>query len=323
MMAQEYKRRGGDYKTDKSEKDESQKNLSNWTDEEWQTKDGSANAKKEDGTQQRYLPKKAWENLSEEEKKQTDDKKQAESKEGKQYVANTDKAKESRKKSQKGSKDGEEDIEESDQEETQEQETERQDSGVEKEDDEESEDEEYSYDENEDEEDDENAGNKENGKSKTRGRAGQKRKSEQTDEQTSKKQKHDSGNAKTVGSKHMPADEPAPRGSNDRLPKKGEQITWKAMPGYVEGEVMEILHKDKTVDGKSVKASEDDPKIVLKSKSSGKVSPTITPDNRPVECVLLTGNHYRSVSTNRVRASMIDSLDMKWQIGFSAEVTLS
>jgi len=43
------------------------------------------------------------------------------------------------------------------------------------------------------------------------------------------------------------------------------------MPGYVEGKVQEVLTKGKTVDGKSVKASESDPKIVLKSNSSGKI----------------------------------------------------
>ena len=43
------------------------------------------------------------------------------------------------------------------------------------------------------------------------------------------------------------------------------------MPGYVDGKVQEILTKSKTVDGKSVKASKNDPKIVLKSSSSGKI----------------------------------------------------
>lgn len=107
-MASEYKKRGGDYTTEKSQKDESQQNLSNWGDEEWQTKEGSGHAKKEDGTEKRYLPKKAWERMSEMEKDETDRKKQEESKEGKQYVANTGKAKESRKKASKGKGDREE-----------------------------------------------------------------------------------------------------------------------------------------------------------------------------------------------------------------------
>lgn len=57
-MASEYKKRGGDYNTDRKDQDESQKNLSKWTDEEWQTKEGSGKAKQEDGTEKRYLPKK-------------------------------------------------------------------------------------------------------------------------------------------------------------------------------------------------------------------------------------------------------------------------
>ena len=89
MMAQEYKKEMQDrgeepYKTDKSEKSESQKNLTNWTKEEWQTSDGSANAKQEDGSMKRYLPKKAWENMTEEEKKETEDRKAEGDKEGKQ-----------------------------------------------------------------------------------------------------------------------------------------------------------------------------------------------------------------------------------------------
>lgn len=38
MMAAEYKKRGGGYTTDKKDKDESQQNLTNWGEEEWQTK---------------------------------------------------------------------------------------------------------------------------------------------------------------------------------------------------------------------------------------------------------------------------------------------
>lgn len=51
--------------------------------------------------------------------------------------------------------------------------------------------------------------------------------------------------------------EPGPRGSADRLPKKGQKITWKAMPGFVDGTVTEVLTSGKSVDGKSVKASKE------------------------------------------------------------------
>lgn len=50
MMASEYKKRGGSYNTDKDDKDESQKNLEKWGEEEWQTKEGSGEAKQEDGS---------------------------------------------------------------------------------------------------------------------------------------------------------------------------------------------------------------------------------------------------------------------------------
>lgn len=107
-------------------------------------------------------------------------------------------------------------------------------------------------------------------------KAGQKRKADgkQSNGTSEKKQKDNSGEAKsngTIGSKHMDATEPGKQGSNDRLPKEGQQVHWKAMPGYVDGEVVEILKKGKTVDGKSVKASPSDVKIVLKSNKSGKI----------------------------------------------------
>ena len=97
MMAKEYKKRGGEYNQPKSDKDESQQNLTNWGDEEWQTKDGSGEAKQKDDTRKRYLPKKVWEEMDEKEKEETDEKKQEESKEGKQFVANTGRARRARK----------------------------------------------------------------------------------------------------------------------------------------------------------------------------------------------------------------------------------
>tara|TARA_R100001015_G_C4503211_1_gene77118 strand:+ start:250 stop:453 length:204 start_codon:yes stop_codon:yes gene_type:complete len=45
-----------------------------------------------DGTTKRYLPKKAWASLSKEEREKTDQKKRAGSRKGKQFVANTKKA---------------------------------------------------------------------------------------------------------------------------------------------------------------------------------------------------------------------------------------
>jgi hypothetical protein len=285
LMASEYKKRGGDYK---GEKDESQKNLQKWGDEDWQTKDGSGNAKKEDGTQQRYLPKKAWENMSEKEKEETDAKKQEGSKKGKQFVPNTDKAKSSRKKASK--KDAEDDRDEDDDDQKNGDDDDEE-GGDDNEDDEDEDD--YQEDDDNDDDAEEDGGDDEEEEEEEEDdddddqKSSPKKRKAAPPKGDSKKQKKDSDDSskKTIGSKHMPADEPAPRGSNDRLPKKGQKITWKAMPGYVDGEVVEVLHKGKTVDGKSVKASEDDPKLVLKSKSSGKVSvvvivPCLSPNSK-------------------------------------------
>lgn len=74
-----------------------------------------------------------------------------------------------------------------------------------------------------------------------------------------------------VGSKHDDPRDPETQGSAERLPEVGQQVEWKALPGFVDGEVVEILREDKEVDGKNVKASEDDPRLVLKSNKSGKI----------------------------------------------------
>ncbi|KGO67456.1 hypothetical protein PITC_009070 [Penicillium italicum] len=97
MMASEYKRRGGSYNTTKEEgQTESQKHLDTWTKEKWQTKEGSGTARQGNDSRKRYLPKKAWEKLCEEEKEQTEEKKIEESQGGKQFVGNTKEAKEAR-----------------------------------------------------------------------------------------------------------------------------------------------------------------------------------------------------------------------------------
>jgi hypothetical protein len=47
----------------------------------------------QEGYTKRYLPESAWSSLSKEERQQTDQKKRAASREGKQFVSNTDAAK--------------------------------------------------------------------------------------------------------------------------------------------------------------------------------------------------------------------------------------
>lgn len=82
LLAHEYKRHGGAYV---GGKDRRGKHLEQWTRQEWQTRQGSGRA--DTGKRmKRYLPRRAWELLSEEERKSTDRRKRA----GKeQYVANT------------------------------------------------------------------------------------------------------------------------------------------------------------------------------------------------------------------------------------------
>lgn len=69
LLVQEYEKRGGGYKKDK--KDEAAKSLEEWTDQNWQTRDGSADAAGGDGMD-RYLPENAWALLTEADQKEAD-----------------------------------------------------------------------------------------------------------------------------------------------------------------------------------------------------------------------------------------------------------
>ena len=88
MLVQEYERRGGGYLSDR--KDEDARSLERWTAEQWQTAAGSAYASEDGRPMKRYLPAKAWDLLSDDEKEATDRKKRKEGEEaGRQFVANT------------------------------------------------------------------------------------------------------------------------------------------------------------------------------------------------------------------------------------------
>ena len=82
LLVQEYEKRGGGYK---GEKDEAAHSLEEWTEQNWQTQEGDENARKSNKTQ-RYLPREAWERLSEEEKQEVEEKKQSASQRGEQYA---------------------------------------------------------------------------------------------------------------------------------------------------------------------------------------------------------------------------------------------
>lgn len=91
LVAHEYVAEGGGYE---HERTDAQEHLKQWGDEKWHTADGKQAI--QGNTTHRYLPDKAWAELTPAERKATDKKKVRGSRKGKQFVANTDKAKEAR-----------------------------------------------------------------------------------------------------------------------------------------------------------------------------------------------------------------------------------
>lgn len=87
IVAQEYRKAGGGYKGGKTG---TQRSLSKWTKEEWTTSDGKPAIRK--GGTTRYLPKKAWSELSPSERAATNRKKREGSRDGRQFVSNTEAA---------------------------------------------------------------------------------------------------------------------------------------------------------------------------------------------------------------------------------------
>jgi hypothetical protein len=90
LLAKEYKEQGGGYKKALGAE---QKSLKKWSSQDWMTsetfekkKKGKSEEVKSKG-KKRYLPKQAWEGLSESEKKKTNAAKAKGNKEGKQFVA--------------------------------------------------------------------------------------------------------------------------------------------------------------------------------------------------------------------------------------------
>ncbi|KAJ4382569.1 hypothetical protein N0V86_001791 [Didymella sp. IMI 355093] len=63
-----------------------------------------------------------------------------------------------------------------------------------------------------------------------------------------------------------------PRGDKTRVPSVGQHVHWKHGKGYAKGEVIEVLYEEKEVEGKKAEASKEDPRLVLKTDSSGKLA---------------------------------------------------
>jgi len=79
LLAAEYKKAGGGYTGAKTK---NQKSLSKWTKQKWRTSDGSKS-----GGKKRYLPDKAWKNMTAAEKRATNRAKASGNRKGKQFVA--------------------------------------------------------------------------------------------------------------------------------------------------------------------------------------------------------------------------------------------
>ncbi|KAF2252826.1 hypothetical protein BU26DRAFT_560175 [Trematosphaeria pertusa] len=174
MMASEYKKRGGGYTTDKKDKDESQKHLDNWD-----------------------KGRKAWEQMSEKEKQETDEKKQEESRgeavccqhvQGQERPKNTSKDQDDFKK-----QDGEADA--------------------------------ASHEEKSDHSGSARSGEQAEQKPKIRGRGANQK-----------------GSNKKLKQKNGSSDQPkGTPGDKTRVPKKGQKVQWHSLPGYVDGEVVEMV----------------------------------------------------------------------------------
>lgn len=87
MLVKEYEAQGGGYKN--KEKTAAQKSLEQWTDEDWQTSDGKV-AIRGDHKTERYLPRAAWDKLTEAEQKAANLKKEKGAKAGEQTIEWTD-----------------------------------------------------------------------------------------------------------------------------------------------------------------------------------------------------------------------------------------
>lgn len=81
-LVKEYEKQGGGYCSD--QKDEAARSLETWSEQDWQTATGEAQADQGDKTQ-RYLPKAVWDRLSEAEKQEAERTKETASRHGEQH----------------------------------------------------------------------------------------------------------------------------------------------------------------------------------------------------------------------------------------------
>lgn len=84
QLSREYEKHGGGYKADANR--EAAASLHEWTEQAWQTTEGSAEAER-GGRMHRYLPKEAWERLSPPERRRAERSKQRADRHGEQRAS--------------------------------------------------------------------------------------------------------------------------------------------------------------------------------------------------------------------------------------------
>jgi hypothetical protein len=92
LLVSEYEKHGGGYTRD-GERSESQQHLAEWTEQDWHTSGGGADAREGDAPPARYLPDAAWQLLTAEEQREAD---RAKAEGEGQHVPNTAAAREAR-----------------------------------------------------------------------------------------------------------------------------------------------------------------------------------------------------------------------------------
>jgi hypothetical protein len=100
----------------------------------------------------------------------------------------------------------------------------------------------------------------------------QNRKSAKEGDKAKKRSQAANGNSPNKKQKSSSKDEPlGAAGSITRVPKHGQKVQWHSIAGYVDGEVVEVVYEEKEVEGKKAKGSKEDPRVVLRSDASGKI----------------------------------------------------
>jgi hypothetical protein len=86
LLAQEYRKAGGGYRTGRRTR--AQRSLRKWTKERWRTSDGKPAQR--GGKMRRYLPDAVWKRLTPSQRSATNRKKLQGDKKGKQFIKNTE-----------------------------------------------------------------------------------------------------------------------------------------------------------------------------------------------------------------------------------------